>query len=391
MSKLLIKNVKIIDSSISFKGDLLVENGKISKIDSDINITGIEDLKIIDGKNKILMPAFIDLHTHLRDPGLTHKEDLETGQKAALKGGFTVLCPMANTKPVCDNEQIMEYVLSKARKLDLCDIKQVCAITENLEGEEIIDIEKMRTYTDLFSDDGYTLHNEKIVRDALVLSKELDFKVLTHCQPEFEIVKRDLNLLKDVGGNLHICHISLKDTLDEIKRYKNDGYKFTCEVGPHHIFGYGLEYRVNPAFAEEEDMKHLIQGIKDGYIDMIGTDHAPHTKEDKEKGAPGISNIEVAFQMVNKVFNENNISLNKLSEMMSANPAKLLGLKQGLIKEGLRADLVIVDSEQEEVIDVSKFISKGKNNPFDGQKVRGKVIMTIRNGRVMYDVKGDMQ
>lgn len=391
MSKLLIKNVKIIDSSMSFKGDLLVENGKISKIDSDINITGIEDLKIIDGKNKILMPAFIDLHTHLRDPGLTHKEDLETGQKAALKGGFTVLCPMANTKPVCDNEQIMEYVLSKARKLDLCDIKQVCAITENLEGEEIIDIEKMRTYTDLFSDDGYTLHNEKIMRDALVLSKELDFKVLTHCQPEFEIVKRDLNLLKDVGGNLHICHISLKDTLDEIKRYKNDGYKFTCEVGPHHIFGYGLEYRVNPAFAEEEDMKHLIQGIKDGYIDMIGTDHAPHTKEDKEKGAPGISNIEVAFQMVNKVFNENNISLNKLSEMMSANPAKLLGLNQGLIKEDLRADLVIVDSEQEEVIDVSKFISKGKNNPFDGQKVRGKIIMTIRDGRVMYDVKGDMQ
>lgn len=391
MSKLLIKNVKMIDSSMNFKGDLLIENGKISKIDSDINIAGIEDLEIIDGKNKILMPAFIDLHTHLRDPGLTHKEDLETGQKAALKGGFTVLCPMANTKPVCDNEQVMEYVLSKAKKLDLCDIKQVCAITENLEGEDIIDIEKMRTYTDLFSDDGYTLHNEKIMRDALVLSKELDFKVLTHCQPEFEIVKRDLNMLKEVGGNLHICHISLKDTLDEIKRYKNDGYKFTCEVGPHHIFGYGLEYRVNPAFAEEEDMKHLIQGIKDGYIDMIGTDHAPHTKEDKEKGAPGISNIEVAFQMVNKVFNENNISLNKLSEMMSANPAKLLGLNQGLIKEGLRADLVIVDSEQEEVIDVSKFVSKGKNNPFDGQKVRGKIIMTIRDGRVMYDVKGDMQ
>ena len=391
MSKLLIKNVKIIDSSMNFKGDLLIENGKISKIDSNINPTDIEGLKIIDGKNKILMPAFIDFHTHLRDPGLTHKEDLETGQKAALKGGFTVLCPMANTKPVCDNEQVMEYVLSKAKKLDLCDIKQVCAITENLEGEEIIDIEKMRTYTDLFSDDGYTLHNEKIMRDALILSKELDFKVLTHCQPEFDIVKRDLNMLKEAGGNLHICHISLKDTLDEIKKYKNDGYKFTCEVGPHHIFGYGLEYRVNPAFAEEEDMKHLIQGIKDGYIDMIGTDHAPHTKEDKEKGAPGISNIEVAFQMVNKVFNENNISLNKLSEMMSANPAKLLGLNQGLIKEGLRADLVIVDSEQEEVIDVSKFISKGKNNPFDGQKVRGKIIMTIRDGRVMYDVKGDIQ
>lgn len=390
MSKLLIKNVKIIDSNITFNGDLLIEDGKISKIGSDINITDINDLMIIDGKKKVLMPAFIDLHTHLRDPGLTHKEDLDTGQKAALKGGFTVLCAMANTNPVCDNEKIMEYVLNKAKQLDLCDIKQICAITKNLEGEEIIDVKKMRMYTDLFSDDGYTLHNEKIMKDVLVLSKKLNFKVLTHCQPEIEIVKRDLKLLKEVGGNLHICHISLKDTLDEIKKYKDKGYKFTCEVGPHHIFGYGLSYRVNPAFAEKEDMKYLIQGIKDGYIDMIGTDHAPHTKEDKEKGAPGISNIEVAFQMINKVFHENNISLNKLSEMMSLNPAKLLGLNQGLIKEGLRADLVLLDSEQEEIIDVSKFISKGKNNPFDGQKVRGKIIMTIRNGKIMYDIKGDI-
>ncbi|WP_250675307.1 dihydroorotase [Paraclostridium ghonii] len=391
MHNMLIKNVNMIDANINFQGDLLIENSKISKIDSNIKISNIKDIKIIDGKNKILMPSFIDLHTHLRDPGLTHKEDLESGQRASLKGGFTVLCPMANTKPACDNEEVMEYILNKSKELDLCDIKQVCAITKNLEGEEMIDIEKMRGYTDLFSDDGYTLHNEKIMKDSLSLSKELNFKVLTHCQPEFEIVKRDLNLLKEVGGNLHICHISLKDTLDEIKKYKNDGYKFTCEVGPHHIFGYGLEYKVNPSFAEEEDMKYLIQGIKDGYIDMIGTDHAPHTKEDKEKGAPGISNIEVAFQMVNKVFNENNISLNKLSEMMSANPAKLLGLNQGLIQEGLRADLVLIDTECEETIDVSKFVSKGKNNPFNGQKVKGKVMMTIRDGKVMYDIKGGLQ
>lgn len=137
-------------------------------------------------------------------------------------------------------------------------------------------------------------------------------------------------------------------------------------------------------------MKYLIQGIKDGYIDMIGTDHAPHTQEDKENGAPGISNIEVAFQMVNKVFSENQISLNKLSEMMSANPAKLLGLNQGLIEEGLRADLVLIDENCENVIDTSNFISKGKNNPFNGQRVKGKVIMTIKNGKIMYDIKGDM-
>ena len=386
MNKLLIKNVRIVDANKDIKSDLLIEDGKISKINSSIEI---ENINTINGEHYVLMPSFIDLHTHLRDPGLTYKEDLETGQKAALKGGFTVLCPMANTKPVCDNQEIMEYVINKAKDLDLCDIKQVCAITKNLEGDEMIDIKSMRKYTELFSDDGYTLHNEAIMKDALKLSIELDFKVLTHCQPEFEIVERDLKLLEEVGGNLHICHISLKDTLSEIKKYKDRGYKFTCEVGPHHIYGYGLDYKVNPAFAEEEDMKYLIEGIKEGYIDMIGTDHAPHTAEDKKNGAPGISNIEVAFQMVNKVFSENEISLNKLSEMMSANPAKLLGLNQGLIEEGLRADLVLIDADCDDTIDTSKFISKGKNNPFNGQKVKGKVVMTIRDGRIMYDIKGD--
>jgi dihydroorotase len=387
LRRLLIKNVRIIDANKDIKSDLLVENGKISKINSNIEI---ENINTIDGGHYVLMPSFIDLHTHLRDPGLTHKEDLESGQKAALKGGFTVLCPMANTKPVCDNPEVINYIINKAENLDLCDIKQVCSITKNLEGDEMINIKSMIEHTRLFSDDGYTLHNTEIMRDALKLSKELNFKVLTHCQPEFEIVERDLKLLEEVGGNLHICHISLKETLDEIKKYKDRGYKFTCEVGPHHIYGYGLDYKVNPSFAEEEDMKYLIQGIKDGYIDMIGTDHAPHTQEDKENGAPGISNIEVAFQMVNKVFSENQISLNKLSEMMSANPAKLLGLNQGLIEEGLRADLVLIDENCENVIDTSNFISKGKNNPFNGQRVKGKVIMTIKNGKIMYDIKGDM-
>lgn len=389
MNNILFRNVRIVDANKDFKTDLLVSNGVISKIDENIEIEH-ESINIVDGNGYVLMPSFIDLHTHLRDPGLTHKEDLETGQKAALKGGFTVLCPMANTKPACDNKEVMEYVLNKAKGLDLCDIKQVCAITKNLDGQEMIDIEPMRKYTDLFSDDGYTLFNEEIMENVLRLSSELDFKVLTHCQPEYEIVQRDLKMLKEVGGNLHICHISLEDTLNEIKKYKDEGHKFTCEVGPHHIYGYGLNYKVNPSFAKEEDMRALIQGIKDGYIDMIGTDHAPHTEDDKKAGSPGISNIEVAFSMVNKVFKENNISLNKLSEMMSANPAKLLGLSQGLIEEGLRADLVLIDENETDVIDTRKFVSKGKNNPFNNQKVVGKVIMTIRDGKIAYKVEGDM-
>lgn len=389
MSNILFRNVRVVDANKDIETDVLLSNGKILKIDKNIEVEN-GSVNIVDGKGYVLMPSFIDLHTHLRDPGLTHKEDLETGQKAALKGGFTVLCPMANTKPVCDNKEIMEYVLNKAKDLDLCDIKQVCAITKDLDGQEMIDISSMRKYTNLFSDDGYTLFNEEIMAEALKLSTELDFKVLTHCQPEYEIVQRDLKILKGTGGNLHICHISLEDTLNEIKKYKDDGYKFTCEVGPHHIFGYGLDYKVNPSFAEEDDMRALIQGIKDGYIDMIGTDHAPHTEDDKKAGSPGISNIEVAFSMVNKVFKENNISLNKLSEMMSANPAKLLGLNQGLIEEGLKADLVLIDENEENIIDTATFISKGKNNPFDKQKVIGKVIMTIRDGKIAYKVKGDM-
>lgn len=389
MNNILFRNVRIVDANKDFKTDLLVSNGVISKIDENIEIEH-ESINIVDGNGYVLMPSFIDLHTHLRDPGLTHKEDLETGQKAALKGGFTVLCPMANTKPACDNKEVMEYVLNKSKGLDLCDIKQVCAITKNLDGQEMIDIESMRKYTDLLSDDGYTLFNEEIMENVLRLSSELDFKVLTHCQPEYEIVQRDLKMLKEVGGNLHICHISLEDTLNEIKKYKDEGHKFTCEVGPHHIYGYGLDYKVNPSFAKEEDMRALIQGIKDGYIDMIGTDHAPHTEDDKKAGSPGISNIEVAFSMVNKVFKENNISLNKLSEMMSANPAKLLGLSQGLIEEGLRADLVLIDENEIDVIDTRKFVSKGKNNPFNNQKVIGKVIMTIRDGKIAYKVEGDM-
>lgn len=389
MNNILFRNVRIVDANKDFKTDLLVSNGVISKIDENIEIEH-ESINIVDGNGYVLMPSFIDLHTHLRDPGLTHKEDLETGQKAALKGGFTVLCPMANTKPACDNKEVMEYVLNKSKGLDLCDIKQVCAITKNLDSQEMIDIESMRKYTDLFSDDGYTLFNEEIMENVLRLSSELDFKVLTHCQPEYEIVQRDLKMLKEVGGNLHICHISLEDTLNEIKKYKDEGHKFTCEVGPHHIYGYGLDYKVNPSFAKEEDMRALIQGIKDGYIDMIGTDHAPHTEDDKKAGSPGISNIEVAFSMVNKVFKENNISLNKLSEMMSANPAKLLGLSQGLIEEGLRADLVLIDENEIDVIDTRKFVSKGKNNPFNNQKVIGKVIMTIRDGKIAYKVEGDM-
>lgn len=385
MSNILIKNAHIIDAKQDIYSDILIENGIITKIGKSINV---DNHNVIRETNCIIMPSFVDMHNHLRDPGYTYKEDLESGQRAALKGGYTTLCSMANTSPVCDNTETMEYIINKSKQLNLCNIKQVGAITKNLDGKEIVDIESMRKYTNLFSDDGNTILSEEIMKEALKLSSKYNFKILTHCQPEYEIVRRDLSLLKSIGGNLHICHISLKDTLDEIKKYKKQGMNFTCEVSPHHIFEYGLDYKVNPSFAKKEDINHLIQGIKDGHIDVVGTDHAPHSKEDKINGSPGISNIEVAFSMVYKVFNENNISINKLSEMMSYNPANILGINCGLIKEGYKADLVLVDINKEYKINTDEFISKGKNNPFNNYKVKGEVVTTIKDGNIVYDVRG---
>ncbi|OPJ56011.1 dihydroorotase [Alkalithermobacter paradoxus] len=378
---LLIKNVNVIDATRDMHADVMIENGIIKEVGQNIR----SEYESIDAKGLTLLPSFVDMHTHLRTPGYEYKEDLESGQRAALKGGFTTLCAMANTNPVCDNEDVMEFINEKVKNLNLCNVVQISSVTKNLDGVETVDFDKMIKYTKLFSDDGKTIENEDIMRKALKLSKDMNFKVLTHCDSEEEIVRRDLEILEDVGGNLHICHISLKSTLDTIREFKDKNIKFTCEVTPHHIFKSNIDYKVNPSFATTEDVGALIQGIKEGYIDIIGTDHAPHSMEDKKNNAPGISNIEVAFSMVYRVFKENDISINKLSEMMSYNPARILNLKCGLIKEGYVADLVLVDLNKKYKIDTSKFISKGKNNPFDGYEVCGEVKMTIKGGAILYD------
>ncbi|MTI70688.1 MAG: dihydroorotase [Firmicutes bacterium] len=380
----LIKDVRIIDYKKDTYGHVLISDGKIRKIFESLDNVELLDTEIIDGKGLCILPSFIDMHTHLRDPGFVYKEDLKTGQKAALKGGYTTLCTMANTKPVCDNEKTFKYILDKSKDLNLCDIIQISALTKGQSGKEIVNLESLLKFTNLFSDDGHTIYDEEIMKEALKLSKRHNFKVLTHCQPEYEIVDRDLKLLEKIGGNLHICHISLKKTIEKIKEYKDKGHKFTCEVTPHHIFKSNIDYKVNPSFRNKEDKKALIDGIKNDYIDVIATDHAPHSKEDKHKGSPGISLIEIAFSMALKIFKENNISLNKLSKLLSYNPAKILGLKSGLIKEGYTANLVLVDLDEEYKIDTSTFLSKGKNNPFNKEAVNGRVKMTIKEGEILY-------
>ncbi|MCT4595169.1 MAG: dihydroorotase [Anaeromicrobium sp.] len=373
---MLIKGVRVIDKDSDYTANVLIEEGKIKEI---TRCHG-------DGKF-VLMPAFIDMHTHLRTPGYEYKEDLESGQRAALKGGYTTLCSMANTLPVCDNEKTIEYIKDESKRINLCEVIPVCSVTRNLEGKEIVNMDNMIKHTNLFSDDGNTIFSQSIMKDSLELSKEYGFKILTHCQPEAKIIKRDLSLLEEIGGNLHICHVSSKESVEYIKNHKDKGLDFTCEVAPHHIYGYDIDYKVNPSFRSKEDFKSLIEGIKDGYIDIIATDHAPHSEDDKKKGSPGISNIEVAFSMVYTSLKKYGIDLNKISELMSYNPAKILGLNKGLIRVGDDADLVLIDVDEEYEIDTNDFVSKGKNNPFNREKVKGRIIKTMRKGRVLYDYR----
>jgi len=388
--KTLITNIEIIDANGRRPGKVLIEDGKIKKVYKEHGSVRSAFDEEIDGGGNVLMPGFIDMHCHLRDPGYEYKENMETRMKAALKGGFTALVAMANTKPIIDNPEELRNNRVKAAGLNLCQLIQVSALTKNFGDEDMVDFDALRPFTNVFSNDGVSILNEEIMIKGLEASTAYDFILLTHCQPETSLVKRDVSLLEKVGGHLHVCHISKKDTLEAIRDAKKRGLDITCEVTPHHLFASAMEYKVNPPFRTYPDRRALIDGIKEGIIDMCGTDHAPHSDEDKLKGAPGINNFEIAFSMYYTVFNQNGIGIEKLSEMLSLAPATRMGLKAGLIKERYPADLVLVDLNWEGKINPKEFISKSKNNPFGGETLKGKILMTMVKGDVKYDNYGSI-
>ncbi|MGL4606919.1 MAG: dihydroorotase [Eubacteriaceae bacterium] len=383
--KLLITNVEIVDKEGRRPGKVLIEDGKIKRVYKPKGQVKLEYDRTIDGKGFTLMPSFIDMHCHLRDPGFLEKETMETGMKAALKGGFTTLVAMANTKPIMDTDKAIENNLEKSKKLNLCELIQVSAITQNFGEEKMVDFQKIRPLTSVFSNDGVSIFNENIMIEGLKASTAFDFILATHCQPETTLVERDIKLLEKHGGHLHVCHISKKETLAAIEAGKEKGLDLTCEVTPHHLYASGLEYKVNPSFRTYSDRRALIEGIKNGVIDLCGTDHAPHTEEDKKKGAPGINNFEIAFSMYYTVFKQNNIPLERLSEMLSFSPGKRLGIKTGLIKENYPGDLVLVDENWEGKINPKEFVSKSKNNPFGNKTFNGKIMLTMMKGEIKYD------
>lgn len=393
---LLIKNVNLIDESNNFFGDIYIEKGLIKELGTELN----KECETIDGKGLVLMPSFIDTHAHFRDPGFEYKEDIESGSKAAVRGGYTTVTLMPNTKPVCSSKEVLDYVVNKGKEVDLVDLYQTVSITKNLSGEEINHLREFEGNPNVkaITDDGKGVSDSKIMMEAMKIAKENNWIVMSHAEsPEFSKVDmrlaenmmtwRDITLAKFVDCRLHMSHVSTKEAMKYIIEGKNDGVKVTCEITPHHLALNNKisNYRVNPPIREEEDVNFLIKAIKMNYVDCIGTDHAPHSKEDKEKGAPGMIGIEQAFSICyTKLVKENHISLNKLSQLMSGNAAKLLSINKGKLQPGFLGDLVLIDLNKKRVFKEEDIVSRSKNTPFKGIEFYGDVVVTIKNGKIVY-------
>ncbi|MBS5884868.1 MAG: dihydroorotase [Clostridium sp.] len=394
---LLIKNARIVDYSQDFIGDIYIENGNIKEVGLDINIDAIN---VIDAKGLILMPSFIDTHAHFREPGLTYKEDIETGSKAALRGGYTGVCLMANTKPICSSKEVIEEVRNREKELNLIDLHQCISVTKGFNGKDITHLDNFANDNRLkaISDDGVGVMDSEIMYKAMLKAKEHGWVIMSHAEDhsfsdidmriaENIMTLRDIYLAKETGARLHMCHVSTKEAIGYIKSAKKRFSNITCEVTPHHI---SLtkdinNYRVNPPIREKEDVYEIINAIKDGIIDCIGTDHAPHTQEDKEKGSPGMVGLETSFPICyTSLVKSGAINLNKLSEIMSKNCADILGMNKGRISPGVEGDVVLLDLDKKIKVNSKEFNSKGKNTPFQGMEFYGEVQMTIKAGRILY-------
>ncbi|HAR87270.1 MAG TPA: dihydroorotase [Clostridium sp.] len=389
-----IKNGTVVDWSGTFVGDVYIKDGVICELGRNL----IKDCKTIDATGKIVMPGFVDLHVHFRDPGLTHKEDIQSGSRAAVKGGYVMVNLMANTNPVCSTMETVNYVINRGKEVGLIDINQVISITNEFNGDDISHLDKLKKGDiKVISEDGKDVMHSEVMLNAMIKAREKDITVMCHCEnhnlsdidmrlAENTMTWRNITLAKHAGCKVHFSHVSTKESMEYIIKAKEKGHKVTCEVSPHHIaLTNDVEYRVNPPLREKEDMEYLIQAIKGGYVDSIATDHAPHTEEDKKKGAPGISGIETAFGVsYTTLVRSGHIDLSKLSEIMSKRPSEILGVNKGQIDIGYDGDLVILDLEKEYEIRKEEFLSKGKNTPFNGMKVYGEVITTIKGGKVVY-------
>ena len=422
--KLLIKNGHVVnpENDLNAVQDVLIENDRIIKVADSVR----DDADtVLDAKGMYVMPGFIDLHVHLRDPGLTYKETLETGGMAAARGGVTTICAMPNTRPVTDTSQMIEELHERAAHESPVHVIQLGAITKGQLGEELADIRGMaEAGCHAISEDGKSVMNASLYRKAMKIAKEEGISIFAHCEDitmveggvmnadakakelglpgitnsvEDVIVARDILLAKETGVRLRLCHCSTQDSVEMIRLAKAEGLPVTGEVCPHHftlctddIREDDGNYKMNPPLRAREDVEALKRGLADGTMDVIATDHAPHSAEEKNrsmaKAAFGIVGLETSAALTYTELVEPGIlTVMQMAEKMSYNPAKILGLNdKGSVSEGKIADLVIFDPEKEYRIDVEKFASKGKNTPFNGYPVKGEVACTIVDGKIVY-------
>ena len=422
--KILIKNGRVLNPSENMDKvmDIYVRDGMIQERAENIQKNAD---KVIDAKGCYVMPGLIDLHVHFRDPGLTYKEDIETGSRAAAKGGFTTVCCMPNTKPVVDSAETVKYIVDKSKEVGFTNVLPVGAVTMQMAGKETTDIEKLKEAgICAISEDGKSVMNSGVYRKAMKEAARLNVPVMAHCEDinlveggvinlgdkseelgvkgisnavEDVIAMRDIMLARETGATLHLCHCSTKDSVEMVKQAKAEGIKVTAEVCPHHfsmctddITGNDSNFKMNPPLRSREDMETLIKGLSDDIMDVISTDHAPHSAEEKARDlehAPfGIVGLEtsVALTLTNLV-KKGYITPLQMAAKMSYNPAKVLGIDKGTLNEGAIADITIINPDKEYTIDVNTFVSKGKNTPFHGYKVFGEVECTILGGKAVYE------
>ena len=434
---ILVRRGRIVDPAqgLDQVSDLLIEDGAISGIGSG---TAREDAQVIDAAGLVVSPGFIDLHCHLREPGFEYKETIATGTLAAARGGFTTVCAMPNTDPVMDTRATVEFVLSKARDEGVVRVLPIGAVTKGSRGAEMAEMAELADAGVIgFSDDGHPVADANMMRQALSYSSSLGLPIINHCEvPELSaggvmnegwtanrlglrgipnaseeaMVARDISLLETVGGRLHIAHASTAGTIELVRQAKERGIAVTCEATPHHltltdeaILGHGGAHdafeplteaaydtnaKVAPPLRSPADVSAMVEGLRDGAVDFVATDHAPHGRTDKlctfDEAANGISVLETALGSVMSLVHDGALTLPLAVDRLTAAPARFLGMDLGTLRPGSPADVTIFNPGAEWVVYPADFASKGKNTPLVGTKLRGRVVTTIAGGRVVY-------
>ncbi len=423
--QILIKGGHLIDPANKKNGqfDLLISKGKIEAVEPEGKIKDILGADIIDAKGAIVTPGFCDMHVHFREPGHEYKETIETGSQSAAAGGFTTVAVMPNTSPVNDNRSVTEFILSQAKGTSNINILPIGAITKGLRGETLSDMGELKEAGCIgYSDDGRPVSNSEIMRRALEYSKMFDLPCIQHSEvleltqggsmnegivstelglkgmpteAEDIMVHRDICLLPKTGGRLHVAHISSGGSVDLVRQAKAKGLAVTCEVAPHHFTlthdacrGYDTNAKMSPPLRTQSDLDMIKEGMRDGTIDIIATDHAPHDRVDKQvefsKACFGIVGLETALPLTLKMVDEKVISLERAIDMLTFQPNQLFKLDKGSLGIGKAADITLFDEKMEYTIDPSKFRSRSKNSPYKDWKVRGKVLRTLVNGKTVF-------